>query len=108
MKLQSDIHSIQDDLGGLSDFLESLVAGGYDPFFLYPVLMAFGFSALAAPLGSIMVWKRLSFFGDTIAHSSCVRKILRLSFIFHTEKPKQNKPNSISIYVKLLQIIFRI
>ena len=41
-----------------------------DLFFGYALLMGFGFSILSAPIGSVMIWKRLSFFGDTIAHST--------------------------------------
>lgn len=37
---------------------------------LNAILMSFGFSALSGPLGSIMVWKRFAFFGDTIAHAT--------------------------------------
>lgn len=41
-----------------------------DLFLIYALIMGFGFSILSAPIGSVMIWKRLSFFGDTIAHST--------------------------------------
>jgi ABC-type Mn2+/Zn2+ transport systems, permease components len=41
-----------------------------DDFLLRSLLMGVGFSILAGPLGSVMVWRRLSFLGDTVAHSA--------------------------------------
>ena len=33
-----------------------------------PFLAGLGFATLAGPLGSFGIWRRLSFFGDTLAH----------------------------------------
>ncbi len=49
-----------------------------EDFMLKALLMGFAFSALAGPLGSIMVWRRLAFFGDTISHSALLGVALSL------------------------------
>lgn len=41
-----------------------------DDFLVRSLLMGAGFSILAGPLGAVMVWRRLSFLGDTVAHSA--------------------------------------
>ena len=41
-----------------------------DGFILMAMGIGVGFSMLAGPLGSVMVWRRLSFLGDTIAHAT--------------------------------------
>lgn len=41
-----------------------------EPFMLNAFMMGALFSVLAGPLGSVMVWRRLAFFGDTLAHST--------------------------------------
>lgn len=41
-----------------------------DPFFLTALIGGSLFCLVAGPLGSFMVWKRLSFFSDALAHAS--------------------------------------
>ena len=41
-----------------------------DDFILRALAMGVAFSLLSGPLGSVMIWRRLSFFGDAIAHSA--------------------------------------
>jgi len=41
-----------------------------EDFILKALIMGLVFSCLAGPLGSVMVWRRLAFFGDTISHSA--------------------------------------
>lgn len=41
-----------------------------DEFFLRALLGGLGVAALAGPLGSFIVWRRMAFFGDTLAHSA--------------------------------------
>jgi zinc transport system permease protein len=41
-----------------------------DEFFLRALLGGIGVAALAGPLGSFIVWRRMAFFGDTLAHSA--------------------------------------
>ncbi|NLS11572.1 zinc ABC transporter permease subunit ZnuB [Vibrio sp. SM6] len=39
--------------------------------FLLPSLLAgFGIAAIAGPLGSFVVWRKMAYFGDTLAHAS--------------------------------------
>jgi len=42
----------------------------FEDFILKALIMGLVFSCLAGPLGSVMVWRRLAFFGDTISHSA--------------------------------------
>ncbi|MEK9753338.1 MAG: metal ABC transporter permease [Rhodospirillaceae bacterium] len=41
-----------------------------DDFFLRAVLAGVGIAAVAAPLGCFVIWRRLAYFGDTMAHSA--------------------------------------
>lgn len=41
-----------------------------DEFFLRALLGGLGVAVLAGPLGSFIVWRRMAFFGDTLAHSA--------------------------------------
>lgn len=38
--------------------------------FLYPVLILLIFSVISGPLGVFMIWKRISYFADALAHAS--------------------------------------
>ena len=39
-------------------------------FFYYAILSGVGLALVAGPLGSFIVWRRMSYFGDTLAHSA--------------------------------------
>jgi zinc transport system permease protein len=39
-------------------------------FILYALIAGLSLSVVAGPLGSFVVWRRMSYFGDTLAHSS--------------------------------------
>ena len=41
-----------------------------DEFLLRAVLAGIGVAVVAGPLGSFVVWRRMAFFGDTLAHSA--------------------------------------
>ncbi|ABI56546.1 metal ABC transporter permease [Alkalilimnicola ehrlichii MLHE-1] len=41
-----------------------------DDFLLRALLAGFGLAAVAGPLGSFVVWRRMAYFGDTLAHSA--------------------------------------
>lgn len=41
-----------------------------DEFFVRALLAAIGAAAVAAPLGCFIVWRRMAYFGDTMAHSA--------------------------------------
>ncbi len=57
-----------------------------DMFMTNALILGICFSVLAGPIGSVMVWKRLSFFGDTIAHSTllgvAISMMTNLSIIY--------------------------
>ena len=39
-------------------------------FMLYALLAGAGVALVAGPLGSFVVWRRMAYFGDTLAHSA--------------------------------------
>ena len=41
-----------------------------DDFLLYPLLAGLTIACVAGPLGSVIIWRRMAFFGDTLAHSA--------------------------------------
>jgi zinc transport system permease protein len=45
-------------------------ASGMDEFILRAGLAGLGVAAVAGPLGSFVVWRRMAYFGDTLAHSA--------------------------------------
>lgn len=49
-----------------------------DTLLLFPLAAGLLFTVSAAPLGCFMVWRRLSFFGDMIAHASLFGVVLAL------------------------------
>ncbi len=48
-------------------------------YLLIPLLGGVGVAAIAGPLGSIMVWRRLAYFGDTLSHSGLLGITLALA-----------------------------
>ncbi|GGB04445.1 zinc ABC transporter permease subunit ZnuB [Agarivorans gilvus] len=49
-----------------------------DDFLINALLAGLGIALLAGPLGSFMVWRRLAYFGDTLAHASLLGVALGL------------------------------
>ncbi|MEX0619008.1 MAG: iron chelate uptake ABC transporter family permease subunit [Pseudohongiellaceae bacterium] len=49
-------------------------------FILYALLAGLAFALVAGPLGCFVVWRRMSFFGDTLAHSALLGIALGLLF----------------------------
>lgn len=47
-----------------------------DDFIIRAVLAGIGVAAMAGPLGSLMVWKRMAFFGDAVSHSTLLGIVL--------------------------------
>ena len=41
-----------------------------DDFVLRAMLAGLGVAAVAGPLGSFVVWRRMAYFGDTLSHSA--------------------------------------
>lgn len=54
-----------------------------DEFFWRAVLAGVGLAAIAGPLGSFVVWRRMAFFGDALAHSALLG--VALGFLLHVE-----------------------
>ena len=50
----------------MSDFLELLTTD----FIVYALAAGLSLALVAGPLGSFIVWRRMSYFGDTLAHSA--------------------------------------
>jgi len=55
-----------------------------DDFFFRAILGGVGVAAAAGPLGCFVVWRRMAYFGDTIAHSALLGIALGLLFDFST------------------------
>ncbi len=51
-----------------------------DDFFIRALLAGSGFALVAGPLGCFVVWRRLAYFGDTLAHSALLGVSLGLLF----------------------------
>ena len=49
-----------------------------DDFFIRALVAGIGIAICVGPLGCIVVWRRMSYFGDTMAHSS----LLGVAFAF--------------------------
>jgi zinc transport system permease protein len=49
-----------------------------EPFFVRALLAGFGLGLLAAPLGCLVVWRRMSYFGSTVAHAGLLGVALGL------------------------------
>ncbi len=50
-----------------------------DDFFVRSLIAAAGVALIAAPLGCFIVWRRMAYFGDTLAHSSLLGVALALA-----------------------------
>lgn len=55
----------------------------YD-FFIRAAIAGIGIALLCAPLGSLVVWRRLSYFGDTLSHAALLGVALSAAFSFAT------------------------
>ena len=51
-----------------------------DDFFIRALLAGLGVAAVAGPLGCFVIWRRLSYFGDTLSHAALLG--VGLSFLF--------------------------
>jgi zinc transport system permease protein len=49
-------------------------------FIWYALLAGIGVALIAGPLGSFVVWRRMSYFGDTLAHSALLGIALGIAF----------------------------
>ncbi len=52
-------------------------------FLIYALLVGLGIAIIAGPLGAFAVWRRMSYFGDTLAHSALIGVALGLFLNVH-------------------------
>ncbi|MCF4099457.1 zinc ABC transporter permease subunit ZnuB [Maritalea mediterranea] len=53
----------------------------FDDFFMRALVAGIGFALVTGPLGCFIVWRRMAYFGDTMAHSALLG--VALSFVFN-------------------------
>ena len=52
----------------------------FDDFFIRALVAGIGIALVTGPLGCFVVWRRLSYFGDTLAHSALLGVTLAYTF----------------------------
>ena len=52
----------------------------FDDFFIRALIAGVGIAIVAGPLGCLVIWRRLSYFGDTLSHSALLGVTLAYSF----------------------------
>ena len=52
----------------------------FDDFFIRALVAGIGIALVTGPIGCFVVWRRLSYFGDTLAHSALLGVTLAYSF----------------------------
>jgi len=52
----------------------------FDDFFIRALIAGIGVALVTGPLGCFVVWRRLSYFGDTLAHSALLGVTIAYSF----------------------------
>ena len=55
----------------------------FDDFFTRALIAGIGIAIIAGPLGCLVIWRRLSYFGDTLSHSELLGVTLAYSFSFN-------------------------
>lgn len=50
---------------------------------IFPLIAGLGVAATAGPLGSLVIWRRLAFFGDTLSHGALLGITLGILFDVH-------------------------
>ena len=55
----------------------------FDDFFIRALFAGIGVAFVTGPLGCFVVWRRLSYFGDTLAHSALLGVMMAYSFEFN-------------------------
>lgn len=60
------------------------VGWGSWQYLIWPLLAGIAVAWIAAPLGAVMVWRRLAYFGDTLSHSGLLGITLALAWQINT------------------------
>ena len=53
----------------------------FDDFFIRALIAGIGIALVTGPLGCFIIWRRLAFFGDTLAHSSLAIGLVVIGFL---------------------------
>ena len=56
----------------------------FDDFFIRALVAGLGVAFVTGPLGCFVIWRRLSYFGDTLSHSALLGVTLAYSFEINT------------------------
>ena len=71
----------------------------FDDFFIRALFAGIGVAFVTGPLGCFVIWRRLSYFGDTLAHSALLGVTIAYSLEF-------NIAFSVFITSSLIALIF--
>ena len=52
----------------------------FDDFFIRALIAGIGIALVTGPLGCFIIWRRLSFFGDTLAHAALLGVTMAVFF----------------------------
>ena len=52
----------------------------FDDFFIRALIAGIGIAFVTGPIGCFIIWRRLSFFGDTLSHSALLGVAIALLF----------------------------
>ena len=55
----------------------------FDDFFIRALVAGLGVAIVTGPLGCFVIWRRLSYFGDTLSHSALLGVTLAYSMEFN-------------------------
>ena len=66
-----------------------------DEFLVRAFLAGIGVAMVAGPLGSFVVWRRMAFFGDTLAHSALLGIALGLAVVPLGERPDDDRDEEV-------------
>ena len=55
----------------------------FDDFFIRALIAGIGVAVVTGPLGCFVIWRRLSYFGDTLSHSALLGVTLAYSMEFN-------------------------
>ena len=56
----------------------------FDDFFIRALFAGIGIAFVTGPLGCFVVWRRLSYFGDTLAHSALLGVTMAYTCLLYT------------------------
>jgi hypothetical protein len=85
---------------GTSTLRES---GMFDDFFIRAILAGVGLALTTGPLGCFIIWRRMAYFGDTIAHSALLGVALSLLMQFNLTLSVFAVAAAVSILLLVLQ-----